>query len=263
MLGKLMKYEIMATARIFLPLYAMILLMAGISRVFFPLSSETFDLPRMITMMVYIFLLAALFIMTLVVTIQRFSKNLLGDEGYLSFTLPVRVWQHIFSKTIVNLMWMFISLIVSMFSIFLLAVNDPLSMRTFSEGCMEIGEAFGRYGGQAWLIFWEGIVCFIVTALSSALEIYAAISVGHLVPKHKLLAGFGAFVGFGVVEQIVVSLFGDFVNRKSLFWAADNFGDTLSDVSGVLLFCIAFSVVFGVLFYFLTSWILKRKLNLE
>ena len=175
MLGKLMKYEIMATARIFLPLFGLILLLAAFNRVLFPLNSNTFDVPRMITMTVYIALMVALCVMTLVVTIQRFSRNLLGDEGYLSFTLPVKTYYHIVSKAVVALMWTALSLIVSFFSIFLLAVNDRQSLRDFSEGCMELGEAFNRYGGWAWLILAEAVVLVVVATLMGILELYAAI----------------------------------------------------------------------------------------
>lgn len=40
-------------------------------------------------------------VVTAVILIQRFYKNLLGSEGYLMFTLPVTVSQHLFSKTII------------------------------------------------------------------------------------------------------------------------------------------------------------------
>ena len=256
-----MKYEAMATSRVFLPLYGLILLLSCFIHIFLPLNSDTFDTPRIITMMVYMFLMAALFVMTLVVTIQRFQKNLLGDEGYLSFTLPVKTWDHIVSKMIVTLMWSFFTLIVSFFSVFLLAVGDKQSLKTFSEGCMEIGDAFNRYGGWAWLILAEAVVFLVIAIFSGTLQIYAAVSVGHLSPKHKLLAGFGAFVGFCIVEQIIASLFSGYIEANSLLWATIDV--TPSMISTCLLVCIGFSAVFGAAFFFLTEWILKRKLNLE
>lgn len=262
MLGKLLKYEIMATSRIFLPLFGLILLLAGINRVFLPLNSGTFDVPRMITMTVYIILIVALCVMTLVVTIQRFNKNLLGDEGYLSFTLPVKIELHIVSKAIVTLMWTALSLIVSLFSIFILAVNEN-TVRDFSRGCMELSDAFSRYGGWAWLILAEAVVLGIVAVLTGTLEIYAAISVGHLSGKHKLLAGFGAFIGFGVAEQIVLSFFMNSSGRDSLFGDYVGPGFTVSDLSALLLYTIGFTALFGAAFFFLTNWILKRRLNLE
>ena len=46
-----------------------------------------------ISMLVYVAILMAMFIVALVFAIQRFFKGLLGDEGYLMHTLPVRPWQ--------------------------------------------------------------------------------------------------------------------------------------------------------------------------
>lgn len=42
--------------------------------------------------------MVALFVLTMIVIIQRFYKGLLCDEGYLMFTLPVKPWQLIATK---------------------------------------------------------------------------------------------------------------------------------------------------------------------
>ena len=44
-------------------------------------------------------------VMSLVVMIQRFYKNVLGDEGYLTLTLPVNVHEILWSKLIVSFVW--------------------------------------------------------------------------------------------------------------------------------------------------------------
>ena len=51
--------------------------------------------------MLYMGVMMAAFVVTAVILIQRFYKNLLGSEGYLMFTLPVTVTQHLLSKTII------------------------------------------------------------------------------------------------------------------------------------------------------------------
>lgn len=262
MLGKLMKYEAMATARTFLPLFGLILLLTVFNRIFLPINSGYFDIPRTITMMVYVCLIIALFVMALVVTVQRFNKNLLGDEGYLSFTLPVKTWYHIVSKSVVALMWATLSLIVSFFSVFLLVISDKENMRVFSEGCMELGSAFQRYGGWAWLIAVECLVLYIFMTLGGVLSIYASIAVGNLAPRHKALAASGAFIGFGVAEQIVITLIGNFMNANSMFDFLRQTA-TLPSFSLLLLYLILYCVASAAVFFFLTNWILKRKLNLE
>lgn len=58
----------------------------------------------------------ALGVLTIVVTIQRFRKNLLGDEGYLMFTLPVSTSSLILSKCITALIYAVLSFIVAVFT---------------------------------------------------------------------------------------------------------------------------------------------------
>lgn len=266
MLGKLLKYEIQATARTFLPLYGLILLLAVVNRAFLPLSSDYFDIPRMITMTVYVVLIVGLVVMTLVVTIQRFYRNLLGDEGYLSFTLPVKTHSHIDSKMIVTLMWSVLSLLVAGASVFIIAANAE-TLTSFSRFCAEIAELYSRYGLHAHLIVFEFFILCIVGFSGSVLEIYAAITVGNLAGRHKMLAGFGAYIGFGVVEQILTSVlvnaFGETIASyfRAFHYSVDYYPP--EPVELALFGIFVYTAVFFVAFYFLTNWMLSRKLNLE
>ena len=98
---KLLKYEWKACARTCLPLYGVLILMSLISRILYVIpknASLDFMLPA-IGSMLYMGVMMAAFVVTAVILIQRFYKNLLGSEGYLMFTLPVTVSQHLLSKT--------------------------------------------------------------------------------------------------------------------------------------------------------------------
>ena len=88
MLGKLLKYELKATARTFLPLYGAILVVSVVVRLAFS-KFEHADLFMGISALTLFGLFVALAVLTLLVIVQRFNNNLLSDEGYLMFTLPV------------------------------------------------------------------------------------------------------------------------------------------------------------------------------
>ena len=82
MLGKLIRHEIKSTARIFLPLYAVLLVFALLNRYLNPLqvfdSSGTPNLESMlkgISISLYVILIIAVFVLTLVIVIQRFYKT--------------------------------------------------------------------------------------------------------------------------------------------------------------------------------------------
>ena len=116
MLGKLLKYEFKATSRILLPLYGALLIFAFIVKIFIgtKLDGVNMDflggIPAVVSIFTYGATMAAVFIVTIFIIIQRFYKNLLGDEGYLMNTLPVSTTSNISSKLISAIIWSLVSI---------------------------------------------------------------------------------------------------------------------------------------------------------
>jgi hypothetical protein len=125
MLGKLLKYEWKATARYFVFLYAAVLGMALLNKFFWFIESENvvLNVLRGIITAVFVLLIIASFVFSFVIIIYRFYKNLLSDEGYLSFTLPVSVSKHIISKMLIGALWSFLTVIVLILALLILAIN--------------------------------------------------------------------------------------------------------------------------------------------
>ena len=134
MLGKLMKHEFKATAKLFLPLLTAVLALLGGFQVIFllvkwlmgnndshPLVTVLFALFAVLAALALIALLAVI----VIVAIQRFYKNLLGDEGYLMFTLPATPGQQILSKLLVSLAWSLAGIVVVILGGVLFAWNLP------------------------------------------------------------------------------------------------------------------------------------------
>lgn len=266
MLGKLLKYEIKATQRLFLPIYGLILILALVNKLFFSINAGYLNIPKMIMMSAYVIMIIALIIMTFVVTIQRFYKNLLCDEGYLSFTLPVKSHMHIEAKMIVTLMWVILSTLVSALSIFLLAI-DRSNIQQFSEFCMELSQMYSYYGFPAVLATIEFILLIILGVVTSTLQIYASVVVGNLSGKHRMLAGIGAYIGFGIVEQIISSILMNILkNPIESYFSYFHFSKDSIPFNAInmgLLILILYSLIFGLAYFFFTNWMLNRKLNLE
>ena len=109
MLGKLLKYELKATSRVFVPLYIAILVVSIVNGL--SLNLEIFNIQGLATI-ILMCLFISLFVITIVVTIQRFNKNLLKDEGYLMFTLPVSSKSLVLSKYLTSLIWTLISILI-------------------------------------------------------------------------------------------------------------------------------------------------------
>ena len=117
MLGKLIKHEFRATGRILLPVYLVMLLTAALVRGFQVLTEQTAgEFMRALAVLSVLLFSAAVFggsILAFVLMIYRFYKNLMTDEGYLMFTLPVSRSQLIWSKLIVSMAWGILSAVLA------------------------------------------------------------------------------------------------------------------------------------------------------
>ena len=137
MLGKLIGYETKAFGRIMLPLYGATLafaLFTGLSIRFLP-ESATSGLPGVLMFMLYGILMMAIVIMTCVLSVTRFYKNLLGLEGYLMFSLPASTASLIASKVISVLIWSALSSVTALlsFAISALGAGGMAPFRDFFE----------------------------------------------------------------------------------------------------------------------------------
>ena len=104
MLKKLLKYEFIATGRIFLPLYGALIVVSFLQKLFFDFNfgnMRNISLNILIGAIPVLFttLVVAVIVTTFIMMIMRFYKNLLSSEGYLMFTLPVSVSKLIWSYT--------------------------------------------------------------------------------------------------------------------------------------------------------------------
>lgn len=263
MLSKLLKYEFKATARYFAPIYLALLGFALINKFIKPFetieSSNNFTLQAVISFLTtaaYFALIVGVIVMTVVIMIQRFYKNLLSDEGYLSFTLPVETWKHILNKLLISLLWSFLSVVVTICSILILV--DFADIR---EIFTVILEGFNTFLGTAG--FFTVPIYMLLMAASGITMIYAAIALGHQFSGHKLIASFGMYCALYMGYQIVLTLF-IFLFSKTLFKTF--FISTvpaLADINTIILIFTFIAALFVSVNFTITNVVLKRKLNLE
>lgn len=274
MLGKLLKYEIKSTSRTFLPFYAALVIMALISRLFlwidgkFSYSNIDFStmdstmyefakIPKTIAITSFVAIMVAIFVVTIVVTIQRFYKNLLCDEGYLMFTLPVETWKNITCKFIVSALWIFVSVIVSMFAL-VFTLFTPDMWADIGELFYELHEFFLYDNGWLWVT--EFILAGITSLFAFILQVYASIAVGQLFNTHKLIASFGAYFVINIVLQVVSSVGTVIFASGAVYNDATTF---LHLFHPMLISQIIVNIICCVVFFIGTNWILSKKLNLE
>ena len=80
-------------------------------------------------------------LLTFIIGIVRFYKNLFTGEGYLSFTLPVTPGQQLFTKALVSFLFSVITIIVILVSS-IIAMGTDVSYRGFKSGGISSRKTF-------------------------------------------------------------------------------------------------------------------------
>lgn len=261
MLIKLMKYEVQATARLLLPLYVVLLVFAGINSLLLPGTyNQNIDIihgiATFVSMFIYIILMIAMLVMSLIIMIQRFYKNLLGDEGYLMFTLPIATWAHILSKLLVAMFWFISSTIIAILSISIIS-KTPIPFKEFFVGIKSIAD---QIGSNSILFGFEISLLGLVSLAATIVMIYCAIALGHLFNKFQLLASFGMYIVLNTTCQVLFAILAYMMGNifeSSFELMPPHFGDL------IFLMSILFSGFIAAGSFVLTQVILKKKLNLE
>ena len=283
MLGKLMKYDLRSGIRTFALIWIGLAALAAINgltlRIAFDGDIQSKLANFIITVLPMVLLVAlyvAMGIFMLVFIINRFYKGLLGNEGYLMFTLPVTSTAHIASKALTSMIFSVASAIVALLSgVLLMAVLTPPN---FSDVAQAFQEA-GRYlrvnplpAGTGWLIA-EFAVYMLIVAAVTILQIYTAISIGHLAKKNRgwfaLLAYVGISIAFSIIMNGCMSLLqSDAFPNVLLNWefCLDDTGWHVQGVgmmASALGIYIGLDLLVGTGFFFATRAILSKRLNLE
>ena len=105
MLNKLLKHDFIATGRIMGAVYAVVLLIMGYVMCSYYITRDEENIGQMLGITVLLIIAMCSFILTTVVMIVDFQKTLYGDQGYLSFTLPVKSVSLLTSKVITSTVW--------------------------------------------------------------------------------------------------------------------------------------------------------------
>lgn len=247
MLGKLIKYEFKATMRTFLPIYTAILVIASLDRLMY--GKDIIRYENKVGEGILFTLFISLIVITVVVIVQRFKKNLLGDEGYLMFTLPVRTESLILSKIIVTIIWSIMSCIVVVAMLFIL-YGMPVDLKDFTKRFITpLGENKDEL--HFFLAMIKTTFFFFSFNLVFIFEIYTSLSIAQIpkLAKHRGIFAIGAFIGINTVIMRIYVMMAEEI--------AGYIGKT-----SFMAEC-ASNVVASVVMFFIVRWLLSKHLNLE
>ena len=280
MFGKLLKYDFKYVARIWWMLAVGVLgLSVAASLVFRAIflninSNGFFTFLSVLGMFFLVVSFIGIFgslVVTEVLVFVRFYKNFYTDEGYLTFTLPVKRSKLLLSKTLNSIIWFALhtALILVCVVIFLgLGIGSSMGTPPLKTVGISIGWLWDKVGW--WLIVYafEAILLLVALSAFTTCLIQLCITIGAIVAKkQKVLAAVGIYYLVNTVLSTVGSVF-LVVFLTGLF---EGFTVLLGDLSAlaanaaialVLLIAILASLLVVLIVYFMTLGRIERKLNL-
>ena len=281
MLGKVFKYEFISTARIFLPIYGALILIAFVAGLvtFTPdlieymrssfLQNDANISPAILEKNSFItfILLFALWLLGLTSTIitfiflnSRFNKSMLGDESYLNHTLPVTLGEHLWGRFLSSFCWILIYMISIALAGFLLVVKlIPL----FSEVLKAAGglgyvlSVFELKNGFS--LVQLGLVALVVSIsylVMAILFIFLLNAISHLAKKNRVLVVIASIIVLiSIYSQSIRAIVSTYVNLEDFA--------SFTLVFKFLWTQFGMNIVFAALYMTGTYLIIKNRLNLE
>lgn len=265
MLGKIIKHEFKATYKTALTMILSVLLVGGLVRMMDLVSFDgtIWEIIEMIMAVFYLLLLIAVPVSMFVVSIARFYRTMVKDEGYLTHTLPVKKTQLINGKLITSVIWIIISIMVIPLSLLINVKNSIYTFRDIAE-LLKLVFSNSTYIMDCVMF----ILLIIVSIMASLLLCYACIGMGQMFNGHRLAGsvlfyfifqyafGFMQFFSMLIIPGIV-DMMNIYDTVSKILVAEDN------GILALLLFGLLLQIIFGIICYAITCWRFSKKLNLE
>lgn len=262
MFGKLLKYEFKSIGKWYFALNAAVIAIAAILSFTIKQFTQQADnagvfgtvIDKMLPLtlsLTFGALITGSLLSTLLIIINRFSKNIFGREGYLTLTLPVTSHQIILSKLVASFICSLFNLIILIFGIAILIVP----MVDFKD----VVETLSKVIKAEYILDNAFILSYLlVSSLASILLLYFAISIGQLFSNRRGLMAFIAYFAL----MILFSAATTYLNLK--VFGFESTSEVLPYKEHVYLYVIIVEEFVEMLICYLgTHFIIKNKLNIQ
>lgn len=208
-------------------------------------------------------------LVSVILVFVRFYKNFFTDEGYLTFTLPVRRSQLLNSKLIMSVTTMIITgavCIVNVITMLCIGLADEIFTKDFWNGVSDFFNAIIDETGFYFVIYILELLIFIVLSIIfSTLFLFCCITIASIITKKaKVITAIGIYYGANSVFSFVGQIFYLFGITSLANWLSGLPVEAEHPTAALILLGILFFIaVFCALLYTLQYWMIDRKLNLN
>ncbi len=282
MLSKSIKHEFRATARVMLSVYLAILSLSVVAHFTLNVLSSSHDYGTFLRIIsglttgLFFACVAASGIGMIALTVVRFYRSFLSDEGYLTMTLPVNTHKLISARLLASVVWYALTSVIIVAAVLIALLNSGnwggffSGIANFFKTAWEVLQTLKADMVAGVIVCGiELFLCLILGAALTSLLIYAAMAIGHSLNRHKkLMSVVFAFVFYHATQIAAVfcgfSIIYGLVEKYERAYALDYLREQSMTpyilIIGVALLLLAAACA---LYYFITHWFLTKKLNLE
>lgn len=275
MLRKSLKYDFKSILKFWWIIALISIAFSLIGSTFIFILNSELALPDFIEVMAgfslfFIFMaLTLLTLITFILIFARFYKNFFSDEGYLTFTLPVKRIHLLNSKLIMSTVMTIATYVLIVFDILLMLVI-PFASEVFSkhfwDGFKEMFSVFYKDLGIFLFIYpLEILVILLLMVVFSNLFLFCCISFGcTIVKRGKIFAAIGIYYGANSIVSTIIQIFYTFGIGSLAQWLSPIPDNAFALVIALLLLGIIFFIaIFCAILYALQYFMMDRKLNLS
>ena len=270
MLGKLIKDEVksyrFSFGIIFFTGIIFTIFMKGICMI--PYKGEVKSVVQAFVILGYILILAVMSIAAQALVVVRFYNTMVGDRGYLTWTLPATSATHIWSKLIGGTLWKTLTIIVMIVLIVIFFAGnywiwyDELGAGATDIILREIADDIRQNMDVTDIIIIVlQIISGIVWSAASLLLIYMCIAIGQIFGKWRILASIGVYFAIVIALQIISTIgvvLMALVQPENYVANYNSTHDVMYSMISILVGIVASAVLFAI-----TNHIFKKHLNLD
>ena len=272
MLGKLLKHEFKQSSRIILIILAILVVITPVTALYTRFNMNRVpdtDLPFLdildalqgIATVLYVCAMIAAAVATVILLMYRFYKSMVTSEGYLTHTLPAKTSSIVASKFIVNIVWQLIAYAVMILSVITFTrilgmwrLSD-LNFSAFFKAMNDIGFT----GSFVALV----IISVLVGLATNILRYFVSFAIGHRMNGHPFLGFVITYIVISIILQIIGSVMGIIYSVYTETIDTSIYMTSFSSlINPILIATIIENIILGIIFYFVTVYMFKNKLNI-
>lgn len=278
MLGKVMKHDFRAVGRLLLPLFGLGVASSIVIRILIAISPYMWrPIEQALTSTAAslgVLVVCAISLLTTVIVVMRYYQTFASTQGYLTFSLPVSINTHLWSRLLVSTLSLLASFFVSLICALIII---PKSFSTIMEVLRQISAEYFTVI-LLWCLLLFGFL--IVATVTSLLHFYLSIAIGTQFGRHRIGGSVLSYFILNTVESIVtmplisaifMGIFGnDGIGYNWFYWydysglnglqAAWHFLGVFAIILGISS---AISLILGAAKFLVTKYIFTKRINLE